>query len=164
MKRYQLIKSRKSLGTMNGYKYDKKVNVEVDKSIVELYIKVTRNQKPTNKSTKAWHKVSCFSLITPNLIGQNMLFIMTTTTPTWKRQRQLFVLLNKQKVMLFRRACELCNPLIVKGLCLKLFMDKLGPKSRVVKSQMKQKVTCWSCKWALNDKLKSSRLWKSFAR
>jgi hypothetical protein len=120
MKRYQLIKSRKSLGTMNGYKYDKKVNVEIDKNIVELYIKVTRNQKPTNKSTKAWRRVLCFG----------------------KRQRQLFVLLNKQEVVLFRRACKLCNPLIVKGLCLKLFMDKLGPKSRVVKSQMKQRVTC----------------------
>jgi hypothetical protein len=82
MKRYQLIKSRKSSGTMNGYKYDKKVSVEVDKSIVELYIKVTRKQKPTNKSTQAWHKVSCFGLITPNLIGQNTLFIMTTATPT----------------------------------------------------------------------------------
>jgi hypothetical protein len=67
---------------MNGYKYDKKVNVEIDKNIVELYIKVTRNQKPTNKSTKAWHRVSCFGLITPNLIGQNKLLIMTTTTPT----------------------------------------------------------------------------------
>jgi hypothetical protein len=58
---------------MNGYKYDKKVSVEVDKSIVELYIKVTRKQKPANKSTKAWHKVSCFGLITPNLIGQKYL-------------------------------------------------------------------------------------------
>jgi hypothetical protein len=47
---------------MNGYKYDKKVSVEVDKSIVELYIKVTRKQK-----------VSCFGLITPNLIGQKYL-------------------------------------------------------------------------------------------
>jgi hypothetical protein len=82
MKRYQLIKSRKSLGTMNGYKYDKKVSVEVDKSIVELYIKVTKKAKPMDKSTKAWCKVSCFGLITPNLIGQNMLFIVTTTTPT----------------------------------------------------------------------------------
>jgi hypothetical protein len=35
---------RKSLGTMNGYN-NKKVNVEVDKSIVELYIKVTKKQK-----------------------------------------------------------------------------------------------------------------------
>jgi hypothetical protein len=84
------------------------------------------------------HKVACFGLITPNLIGQNTLFIVTTTTPTWKKQRQLFILLNKQEVVLLR-ACELCNPLIVnaKGLCLKLFMDKLGPKSKVVKSRMK---------------------------
>jgi hypothetical protein len=66
---------------MNGYN-DKKVSVEVDKTIVELYIKVTRKQKPTDKSTKALHKVACFGLITPNLIGQNTLFIVTTTTPT----------------------------------------------------------------------------------
>jgi hypothetical protein len=98
------------------------------------------------------------------LIGQNTLFIMTTTTPTWKRQKPLFILLSKQEVVLFKRACKLHNPLIVKGLCLKLFMDKLGPKSKVVKSQMKQRVTCWSCKWALNGKLKNSRLWKSFTR
>jgi hypothetical protein len=40
-------------GYNEWYKYDKKVSVEVDKSTVELYIKVIRNQKPTNKSTKA---------------------------------------------------------------------------------------------------------------
>jgi hypothetical protein len=101
--------------------------------------------------------VSCLGLITPNLIGQNILFIVTTTTPTWKRQ-------SKQEMVLFRRVGELRNPLIVnmKGLCLKLFMDKLGEKSRVAKFQMKQIVTCWSCKWALNGKLKRFKIMKIF--
>ncbi len=57
----------------NGYKYDKKVNVEVAESILKLYKRVTRKQKVTNgqiNKSFAFTEVSSLGLITPNLIGQ----------------------------------------------------------------------------------------------
>jgi len=35
-----------------------------------------------DRSTKALHEVSSLGLITPNLIGQNMLFIVTLMVPS----------------------------------------------------------------------------------
>jgi hypothetical protein len=57
----------------NGYKYDKKVSVEVAKSILELFKRVTRKQKVTNgqiNKSFARTEESSLGLITPNLIGQ----------------------------------------------------------------------------------------------
>jgi hypothetical protein len=57
----------------NGYRYDKNVSVEVAKSILELYKRVTRKQKVTNgqiNKSFTCTEVSSLGLITPNLIGQ----------------------------------------------------------------------------------------------